>query len=257
MSRAWCKSRCDCLILSPALKHLNCFIPIVNTLCLVARVHRLGGAEPNVMLMPGRASGWAAQCQSSFPACVFSTSFACTSGGFFYNDGLALSAVASLILRLESACEVISQQLLGKRHQVPTRGNTAIFKTSLSFLFFFCSPEKQFLAFQKKALFCFCFMFWLFSVSFQLFNEFWPCGFRLRFLVCKYFHLDLLLKKTLWNCNSEILLLDGLKRYFACFEFFWNVLTDLQTNLAMTQFWILLSFFHFQGPLVRYSLFIC
>lgn len=111
--------------------------------------------------------------------------------------------------------------------------------------------------FSKKALFCFCFMFWLFSVSFQLFNEFWPCGFRLRFLVCKYFHLDLLLKKTLWNCNSEILLLDGLKRCFACFEFFWNVLTDLQTNLAMTQFWILFSFFHFQGPLVRYSLFIC
>lgn len=127
----------------------------------MARVHRLGGAEPNVMLMPGRASGWAAQCQSSFPACVVSTSFACTSGGFFYNDGLALSAVASVILRLESACEVISQQLLGKRHQVPTRGNTTIFKTSLSFLFFFCSPEKQFLAFQKKpfSAFASCFDF--------------------------------------------------------------------------------------------------
>lgn len=56
----WCKSCCDRSVLSPALKHLNCFISIVNTSGLVAGARLLAGAELDVVLTAGKASGWAA-----------------------------------------------------------------------------------------------------------------------------------------------------------------------------------------------------
>lgn len=60
MSWTWCKSCCDRSVLSPALKHLNCFISIVNTSGLVAGARLLAGAELDVVLTAGKASGWAA-----------------------------------------------------------------------------------------------------------------------------------------------------------------------------------------------------
>lgn len=155
MNWTWYKSRCDCLILSPALQHLDCFIPIVNTSCLVARVHRLAGAELDAMLMPGRASVWAAECQmNSHPFLpVLSQLLLPKLLVFFYNDSLALSALSSVILQLESARADVSQQLLGKQHQVPTRSNTTIFKTPHRH-FSFSSALHRSLLF-KKALFFF------------------------------------------------------------------------------------------------------
>lgn len=61
------------------------------------------------------------------------------------------------------------------------------------------------------------------------------------------------LKLKIWG-----LVLDSFKSSAAYFEFFWNVLSKLWTNVAVTHFWILLFclvvvyFFQFQGPLVRY-----
>lgn len=140
--------------------------------------------------------------QSSFPACVDTTSVAYTSDGFWQWRFRSLSCILYYFTVRVSTCGHFSAALGKAASSTNKKQYYDIQNTSLSFLFFFCSP--QFPAFQKSPS-LFCFVFWLFFVCFEAFIEFWPpFGFWLQFLVSKYFHLDLLLK---WKRLFEIVIL--------------------------------------------------
>lgn len=143
--------------------------------------------------------------KSSFPACLDAPSVADTSDDFWQWRVSSRCCILSYFTARVSTRSHFSAALGEAASSTSKKQYCGIQNASLSFLFFFRSP--QFPAFQKNPTLpsLFCFVFWLFFISLELFIEFWPLfGCQLQFLVSKYFHLDLLLK---WKRLFEILIL--------------------------------------------------